>query len=154
MFQGDGFITAYTPRQPVVTITTVTESGELLVANTGYRTHPVTGRITRLYGTDATYPKLWTVGVENITVVYEAGFASVPGAIEAVATDMVAREFYDGAQNAEAAVQSGSVPGITSREVIGEYEVSYRAGTLRGGEPSLSKDDKAMLRRFQRAVFA
>ena len=153
-FQGDGYVSAYTPRQPVVSVTSVTESGTLLVADTDYRAHLITGRLTRLYGTDATYPRLWASGIQNITLVYEAGFVAVPAAIEAVATDMVAREFYDGAQNAEAAVQSGSVPGITSREVIGEYEVSYRTGTLRTGEPSLSKDDKQQLRRYQRSVFA
>jgi hypothetical protein len=153
-FQGDGYLSAYTPKQPVVTMTSVTESGTLLVDGTDYRMNLVTGRITRLYGTDATYPRLWRSGIENITIVYQAGFATVPSIIESVATDIVTREFYDGAQNAEAAVQAGSVPGITSREVIGEYEVSYRAGTLRGGEPVLTNDDKSQLRRFQRQAFA
>lgn len=75
---------------PIISITSVTESGAVL-AGTGYET--AGRRLIRLSGG---YPIAWVRGSRNVTVVYSAGFSSIPADIQRAAVLQIRHELHLG----------------------------------------------------------
>ena len=71
---GESFL--HLSHRPVISVTSVTERGTALTANTQYATDLDKGRVYRMAGTyDRTY---WTAGTRAVTVVYVAGYVVIP----------------------------------------------------------------------------
>lgn len=121
-------------RRPVVSITSVTEDGDVTDAS-DYETDLTAGLIYRL---EDDCRCAW--GAAKIVVVYQAGYvvpASAPKDLQKAIRAIVKAQFLS--KGRDPLVRSESVPGV--------YEVAYWVGGLPGGE-AWPADIKAALDRY------
>lgn len=93
-------------RWPIQSVTSVTENGTALVANTDYAIDAANGQLIRLDGN--AYPKLWPV--YPIVVVYSGGFAEIPVDVQDAVIRMVTRRFRS--QGRDPNLRQQNVPGV------------------------------------------
>jgi hypothetical protein len=145
----------FLPELPVVSVASVVEDGEALVAgNDEDYQLGADGILHRRSGRG-----FWTPGIQIIVVTYTHGypldydFDGWPDDIRGVCTRMAARALQAGLRAAETA----AVPGV-SGTTIGDYQVSYSAesaggggGTLFGASaaPSLLRSEERILDRYK-----
>ena len=80
---------------PIISVTSISEDGTALVADTGYEVterDKRIGSIVRISGGDATS---WTAGTRHIVATYAHGFSSVPAGVIAAATRLIAFDFRE-----------------------------------------------------------
>lgn len=130
----------FLPELPVTEISEVVEDDETLVEDEDYRLG-AHGVLWRIYA-------YWATGIQNITVTYTHGHASIPEDIAAVCARVAARIYQAGLR----AAQVGGVAGIQST-ALGDYSVTYATG---GNEavagvtaaPPLLPDEMVILDRY------
>jgi len=84
--------TLHLTKRPVLSVTTVTERGTTLTANTGYAYDPNYGHVYRMAGT---YERgVWAAGTRSNVVTYVAGYAIIPPAVRQ-ATLSILRHLWD-----------------------------------------------------------
>jgi len=84
--------TLFLTRRPVLSVTTVTERGTTLTANTGYAYDPDYGHLYRM---SSAYEKsVWAAGTRSNVVTYVAGYAIIPPAVRQ-ATLSILRHLWD-----------------------------------------------------------
>jgi hypothetical protein len=110
----------FLPELPVISVSQVVEDGETLTAGTDYKLgqHGILHRLGRK----------WSAGIQNITVTYSHGYATIPDDIVAVCTRAASRAYQAGLRASDA----GGVLGVASRQ-LGDFSVSYTAETVGGG---------------------
>jgi hypothetical protein len=110
---------------PVTSITSVTEDGTVLVANTDYRFYPG-GKLVRVAGS---YQNWWqTSKLQSVVVSYVGGYLAGTHVKElehlgSICAEVVARAFRKGA--ASAAVPAGTTGSIQSVTLAGSDSVTY-----------------------------
>lgn len=102
------------PQLPVISVGDVVEDDILLRATDDYKL----GQHGLLYRVQRT----WSVGVQNVTVIYSHGFQTMPEDIVDVCTRAAAR-IYQAGLRADAL---DAMPGVTA-ESLGDHSVSYSA---------------------------
>jgi len=103
---------------PVVSIASVSESSNVLVADTDYEAteqDKAAGRITRLASGD---PATWAAGKRVVEVTYDYGYASVPDAIVQAATELAAYDY-------QTADPGGRRLGLNSKVLSSGGDASY-----------------------------
>jgi hypothetical protein len=84
--------TLHLTKRPVLSVTTVTERGTTLTANTGYAYDPTYGHLYRM---SAAYERgTWAAGTRSNVVTYVAGYAIIPPAVRQ-ATLSILRHLWD-----------------------------------------------------------
>jgi len=135
------------PERPVTAVTSVTLGDTLLVADTDYvwdgkadllRGTKVDGVLT-VNGPDWLVNDWgdWGGPGAVVTIIYSHGFATIPNDIKGVCLALAARSL--------------SSPDGVNSESVGSYSVSY---SRTGGAVSLLTEEKALLDRYRRKVFA
>jgi hypothetical protein len=130
------------PQLPAQSIKSVVENGVTLTATTDY----VLGEGGILYRVGWT----WARGVQIITVTYTHGYANdayagYPEDLIAVCTRVASRAYQAGLN---AAAMAG-VPGVQS-EALGDYSVTYGAGSSSSGDNMLGASAAPMLLRSEK----
>jgi uncharacterized phiE125 gp8 family phage protein len=93
-------------RWPLITVTSVTEDGTVLVVGTDYLVDPVFGQLTRL--DTSGFPRTWpSVG---ITVAYTAGYSTIPFDVEDAVIRMVTTRYS--AKGRDPNLKQSSIPGV------------------------------------------
>ena len=108
----------FLPQSPVVSVASVVEDGELLVADDDYKL----GQHGILHRVDG----VWTAGIQIVTITYTHGYATIPDDVVGVCTRAASRAYQAGLRAAELE----GVPGVASLS-LGDYAVTY--GTEGGG---------------------
>lgn len=103
------------PELPVISVTSVRESGTLLTVDTDYQVDGGNGLLVRKW-------RNWTAGVRNIQVTYTHGYNPIPDVITGVVARAASRLFQAGLR----AEETGGVLGIASKS-LGDFSVSYAA---------------------------
>lgn len=80
----------YLSRRPVYQIISVTEAGTALDQDVHYEVEPASGKLIRLSGDDVT---CWPAG--RIVIEYDAGFATVPEDLKAIAAQLAGGYWAD-----------------------------------------------------------
>jgi hypothetical protein len=131
------------PELPVVAVQAVTEAGRPLQEGTDYvlGQHGMLHRIGRP----------WAAGIQNVTVTYTHGYATLPGTLVDICTRAAARAYQAGLR---AEAQEG-VPGVQA-ESLGDHSVTYGAegagdSMVLGASaaPILLKSEKQALNRYR-----
>lgn len=92
-------------RFPLITVTSVTEDGELLVVDDDYLVNSPNGQLTRVNdGNQACWPGL------AMTVVYSSGYATVPADLEDAVIRMVTKRYS--AKGRDASLRQENIPGV------------------------------------------
>lgn len=112
------------PQRPVTAVTTVTVDGDVLTVDDDYTWDAITPLVQLLV-----VPDVWTA-----TVVYDAGYATVPAVVKAVALAAAARAYAN--------------PGGVVSEAIDDYSVTYDTATAGGLLPA----EMNALRRYRSRV--
>jgi hypothetical protein len=130
----------FLPELPVTEVGEVAEDGEALVLNEDYKlgAHGILWRIG----------VCWSKGIQNITVTYSHGYATIPEVIAAVCTRVAGRIYQAG----QRAVATGGVAGVQSM-TLGDYSVAYATGGSEAVEgvsaaPPLLPTEMALLDRY------
>jgi hypothetical protein len=97
-------------RWPLIAVVSVTENAVVLVAGTDYLVDATNGQLTRLDSN--AYPCLWRP--LPLTVVYSAGYATIPLDVEDAIIRMVTRRFS--AKGRDPNLKQESVVGILERQ--------------------------------------
>lgn len=97
-------------RWPVVSVTSVTENGNVLVDGVGYRVDAENGALVRL-GCDG-YPTKWCAW--PIAVQYVGGFASIPGDVADAVIRMVTKRYA--AKGRDSTLKAENIPGVIDRQ--------------------------------------
>lgn len=102
----------FLPQVPVTEIAQVVEDDEMLTLDDDYKlgAHGILWRIGAY----------WSAGIQNITVTYTHGYATIPGVIAAVCARVAARIYQAGAK----AAQNSGVAGVQAM-TLGDYSVTY-----------------------------
>jgi hypothetical protein len=97
-------------RWPLVTVTSVTEDGTLLVVGDDYVVDYTTGQLTRVDddGLVLAWPRVL------ITVVYSAGYATTPSDLEDAVIRMVTQRYS--AKGRDGMVRQEAIPGLIERQ--------------------------------------
>ena len=105
----------FLPQLPVTEIAEVVEDDEVLTVDDDYKlgAHGLLWRIGAY----------WASGIQNISVTYKHGYATIPADIAAVCARVAARIYQAGLRAAE----TGGVAGIQST-TLGDYSVAYATG--------------------------
>ncbi len=132
------------PELPVVAVQAVTEAGRPLQEGTDYvlGQHGMLHRIGRP----------WAAGIQNVTVTYTHGYATLPGTLVDICKRSAARAYQAGLR---AEAQEG-VPGVQA-ESLGDHSVTYGAEGAGGDSmvlgasaaPILLKSEKQALNRYR-----
>jgi len=111
---GKGGTKIFLPELPVISVASVVEDGETLVEGTDYKLgqHGILHRIGAK----------WSVGIQNITVTYSHGYATIPDDIAAVCARAASRTYQAGLRAAD----SGGVLGVASKQ-LGDFSVAYQS---------------------------
>lgn len=119
-FDGRGGNKLYLPQLPVVSVSSVTVDDVALVVTTDYKLgqHGILYRVGNW----------WTPGIQNITVVYSHGYATLPDDIVSVCARAAARIYQAGLSTADI---NGN-PSIASIG-LGDYNVSYQSSPANDG---------------------
>jgi len=102
----------FLPQLPVIEVTEVIEDDETLTAGDDYKLG-AHGILWRIGG-------YWAEGIQNITVTYTHGYATVPNVIAAVCARVAARIYQAGVK----AAQNGGIAGVQAT-TLGDYSVTY-----------------------------
>lgn len=142
----------FLPQVPVVSILSVEEDGEALIAGRD-EDYVLSGSMLHRVG------RCWVEGIQTVTVTYTHGYAldydfeGWPDDIRGVCTRSAARAYQAGLMAAETGGASGA-----SGTTIGDYQVSYGAsaqvspsGSLLGASaaPVLLRSEKEILDRYK-----
>lgn len=135
------------PERPVTAVTSVTVGDSLLTGDADYVWDGKDGllRGSRVDGVGSINGPDWLLSGAGdwggpgsvITIVYTHGFATIPNDIKGVCLALAARSL--------------SSPDGVNSETIGSYSVSYSRS---GGAVSLLDEEKSLLDRYRRKVFA
>lgn len=93
-------------RWPIVSITSVTENGAVLVDGTDFRADKINGQLIRLDING--YPKAWPV--YPIAVVYVGGFATIPADVVDATIRMVRQRWLS--KDRDPLVKQRNIPGV------------------------------------------
>lgn len=95
-------------RWPIVSVTSLTEDGTVLVKDTDFAVNPGPGQLIRLdtFGRRITWNALPKVAI------YVGGFATIPGDLQDAVTRMVRNRFR--AKGRDSALMSEDIPGVRS----------------------------------------
>jgi hypothetical protein len=96
-----------TSRYPIGSIASVTEDGTALVANTDYQVDKTTGQLFRL---DAGTGLISMWNQSPVTVVYDAGYATIPLDVQDAVTRMVKARWF--AKGRDPYTRSENIPGV------------------------------------------
>lgn len=104
----------FLPELPVISIDSVVEDGEMLAAVDDYKLgqHGILHRVDQK----------WAEGIQNITITYTHGYATIPDDIVAVCTRAASRGYQTGLKAAD----TDGVMGVASKS-LGDFSVSYTA---------------------------
>lgn len=108
------------PQIPVVSVSSITENDELLVAGDDYILDPGDGIVYRV-------GRSWTWGIQNIDVVYSHGYETIPNSLVGVCARAASRLFQAGLKAADV----DGIPGVASKS-LGDFSVSYAVETGEG----------------------
>src|SRR6266704_583649 len=97
-------------RWPLITVTSVTEDGDLLVENTDYLVDKTNGQLTRLDSSG--FPRTWPT--LSIIVVYSAGYSTTPADLEDAIIRMVTKRWS--AKGRDATLKQESIPGVIEQQ--------------------------------------
>ena len=99
---------------PIVEVTEVVEGGTTLTETTDY----IVGRHGMLYRVG----RLWCHGIQNVSVTYSHGYATIPQIITDIATRAASRAYQAGLKSAD----GDGVPGVQAKS-LGDFSVTYSA---------------------------
>lgn len=122
------------PEMPVVSVASVIEDGEALVAGTDE------DYVLARHGQLVRRGARWTAGPQILTVVYTHGYDPIPDDIVDVCTRAAARVYQSGLRASE----DEGVPGIASKQ-LGDFAVSYSSGGGGVGEGVMGVSGSRML---------
>ena len=127
-------------RWPIVSISSLTENGEALVANDDYIVDASNGQIYRIDG--AGYPRRWDAF--PIVVDYVGGYSTIPADVSAAVIRMVSQRWF----------ARGRDPNLRGETIPGVYQANYWVSTgVDGGQDgNLSPDVQAMLDNYRTPV--
>jgi len=130
----------FLPQLPVTKIAEVVEDDEPLTVDEDYKlgAHGILWRIGAY----------WAEGIQNITVTYTHGYATIPDVIAAVCARVAARIYQAGLK----AAQNGGISGVQAM-TLGDYSVTYVSGadeSVQGvsAVPPLLPGEMALLDRY------
>jgi len=166
-FDGDKTEDIFLKRSPIVSITSVTEDGTSLTeGNTNdYVSYPGLGRLRKV-GRE----KWSSARLQNITVVYKAGYSDSEGTAEDVPKDikyvvarcagrLVVSALSLGSQQPSGAVETHLASGsegkfqMVKNEGIGDYQVTYESVLDQMNSDLLQKADMKILSKYKRQFF-
>ncbi len=139
---------------PVSSITTIVEvvggDPNTLVADDDFVFIPGQDVLVRIWEGNFERNREWGHGLQNITVDYVSGYATIPEEIKVICARVAGRMFLEGA----AFAQNDNV-GIV-REAIGDYRVSYADPAIEkiGSGDWLTDHDRSILGRYRRLLYA
>lgn len=130
-------------RRHNIVISSVTVDGSALTA-TDYIVDPESGILTRISGG---YPCHWG---GTVVVVYQAGFATVPGDLKAAALDFFRASLNESGRDPFVKGETTDIPGVESKTV------TYWVGSVPGqsNEGAVPDIVAGQLKRFRNSVFA
>ncbi len=122
----------FLPELPVISIDSVVEDSETLVAIDDYKLgqHGILHRIDQK----------WAEGIQNITITYTHGYATIPDDIVAVCTRAASRAYQAGLKAAD----SDGIAGVASKQ-LGDFSVAFQAESGGAGEGLLGASGSRML---------
>lgn len=123
-------------RLPIVSVTSVVEDGTTLVA-ADYEILSAAGLLRRLSSGN---PDRWETA--KITVVYKAGWATVPAGLKLAAERLMRNYWYDGSRD----------PAVRSVEIPGVRTVNYWVGA--SSDPDIPAEILDLLQPFINPAFA
>ncbi len=131
----------FLPELPVTEVVEVIEDDEVLVEDDDYKLGAY-GILHRIGGN-------WSAGIQNITVTYSHGYASIPATVAEVCARAASRAYQAGLR----AEENEGVPGVTAKS-LGDYNVSFASegseGTLGASSaPLLLKSEKDALNKYR-----
>lgn len=97
-------------RWPIVSVTSVTENGTVLVDGTDFRADKANGQLIRMDING--YPRLWPV--YPISVVYVGGFSTIPADVEDAVIRMVRQRWS--AKDRDPLAKQISIPGVLEQQ--------------------------------------
>lgn len=130
----------FLPELPVVTVSSVSEAGVTLTADSDYKL----GNGGVLYRASGT----WRAGVQTVKVVYSHGYETIPDDIKYICTRAAARSYQAGLNAAAMAGVSG-----VQAQSIGDYSVQYGSQTS-GSDGMLGATAAPMLLPSERRILA
>ena len=167
-FDGDRTEDLFLSRSPVVSVTSVTEDGTTLTEGNGddYVLYANLGRLRKVGRERWSNAKL-----QNITVVYSAGYSDSEGTAEDVPKDMkyvcarasgklIVSALSLGSQQSTGSVGTHSADStndsqfqLVRNEGIGDYQVTYESVLDQLGSDILQEADKKILQKYKRQLF-
>ena len=108
-YGGDGKLQL--SRWPVISVTSITENGVVLVAETDYRLDAANGTLWRLSPTTGNVTS-W--GTTPVLAVYQAGYASIPADLEDAAIRMIRTRWF--AKDRDPMARSVNVVGVLEQQ--------------------------------------
>ena len=132
-------------RWPVVSVISVTEDGEALIAGTGFTTDAAVGRLIRM-DTDGT-PRPWRA--IQVAVTYQAGYV-LPGDVSGAARTLPF-DIEDATLRLVVAryAERRRDPFIKSEEVAGVGRIDYIVGNPAAGDGNLPPDVADIVRNYR-----
>lgn len=145
---GRGDEVLFLSQWPVTAVTSVTEDGDLLTVDVDFYWYP-DGRLVR--GDPTAIDRLaWSRAKQNVDVVYDHGYATIPKEIELVSTQLAGEMFKKSAAYANAPVGSA---GIRSISLDGSDSVEFNdLVASASGVDDLSRVQTTLLAAHQRVV--
>tara|TARA_B100000212_G_C27346999_1_gene521802 strand:- start:274 stop:960 length:687 start_codon:yes stop_codon:yes gene_type:complete len=167
-FDGDRTEDLFLSRSPVVSVTSVTEDGTTLTEGNGddYVLYANLGRLRKVGRERWSNAKL-----QNITVVYSAGYSDSEGTAEDVPKDMkyvcarasgklIVSALSLASQQSTGSVGTHSADStndsqfqLVRNEGIGDYQVTYESVLDQLGSDILQEADKKILQKYKRQLF-
>lgn len=167
-FDGDRTEDLFLSRSPVVSVTSVTEDGTALTEGNGddYVLYANLGRLRKVGRERWSNAKL-----QNITVVYSAGYSDSEGTAEDVPKDMkyvcarasgklIVSALSLASQQSTGSVGTHSADStndsqfqLVRNEGIGDYQVTYESVLDQLGSDILQEADKKILQKYKRQLF-
>lgn len=168
IFDGDKTEDLFLSRSPIVTVTSVTEDGTTLTSgnDNDYVVYSKLGRLRKVG------KEKWSAAkIQNITVVYSAGYSDSESSAEDIPKDMkfvcaraagklIVAAMSLGSQQSTGSVGSHSADStndsqfqLVKNEGLGDYQVSYESVLDQLNGEILNENDKKVLNKYKRQYF-
>ena len=168
IFDGDKTEDLFLSRSPIISVTSVTEDGTALTSgnDNDYVVYAKLGRLRKV-GKE----KWSSAKIQNITVVYAAGYSDSEGTAEDVPKDMkyvcaraagklIVSALSLGSQQSTGSVGTHSADStndsqfqLVKNEGLGDYQVSYESVLDQLNGEILNENDKKVLNKYKRQLF-